>query len=192
MTDAERIKSLRIQCHNEVVHLLGTSFIFEQKAKKLAPFLKSIQILGVIIPFFVGGFVISFGISISILPYILIVASILSFLQLLLSGWSLASNWLDLYHRYKESQIHNKILADAYDKLGKHPPTQLKKFYEEVRLLDVQKSMRDREDMKYEFSNKEIRKGMRYALYTLGRQCDTCKKKPESMDSSNCGTCGKF
>ncbi|WP_052600199.1 mobilome CxxCx(11)CxxC protein [Aureispira sp. CCB-QB1] len=183
---------LRQECWNDALHTFGTGYIYSERAINLKWYLRSISFLGILIPILLGGLVVAYGTKSAALGWGLVITSPFGIAQLVLSAWSINSSWNDLYSSYLESSLENSILAREYETLAKYPPSEFEELKQEKEKIDIKKANRDKEDNKNPLSEKERRKGMRWALRNYKRSCAGCNEVPKSMESTNCDVCGKF
>ncbi|MBO6228744.1 MAG: hypothetical protein J6N68_13960 [Shewanella sp.] len=83
----------RLECANYVLHAYGTAYIFEKRASSIQRKIKWLSFLGVAVPASVGAVVGSYALDEAQIGLLLFVASSIAIVQLLLSIWSLTSNW---------------------------------------------------------------------------------------------------
>lgn len=186
------LDKLRQECWDNALHSFGTGYVYSDRAIKLKQYLKFISFLGTLVPLLLGGLVAAYGINPTILGWGLAIITPFGIIQLVLSAWSVHSSWNDLYSNYLESSLENSRLAQEYETLGKYPPNEFSQLKQEKEKIDIKKANRDKEDNKNPFSEKERRKGMRWALRNYKRSCAGCKEIPISMESIDCDICGKF
>lgn len=184
--------TIRRNCWNKAIYCLGTSYIFQEKAKKYGKYLRWINVLGIMVPLLAGAIAMGYGQYSQYLQYFLIIAIPLSLAQVALSSLALIGKWGDSLSYALESQSENRKLAEEFRHLAENPPNDISVLEQEFRILNVRDDGRSRQDEKITFSNKEERKGMRYALKMLQLECAICKKVPIDMNPTNCDNCGKF
>jgi mobilome CxxCx(11)CxxC protein len=189
MTIEDQIKK---ECWDNSFHNLGTSYIFQERVKCYKILIKIITILGLAVPLILGGIVLSYGNKSIVLLIALLIAAPLSILQIALSGISLALGWDDKLAISLESQTDNRIIGEEFEKLAKFPPNNIDEFRMQFEIIKIKDQSRKNQDDKISFSNREIRKGMRYALWIRQKECATCKIIPVAMTPTNCKTCGNF
>ena len=183
---------LRQDSWNNALFSYGYGYLFSLRANRLNKKLNWITFLGIIIPVLIGGIVTTYGTESPILKYLLIVTAPLSIIQLIISVWSVVANWNTSYAYYLESYLDNYNLAELYENLGKYPPDDVDDLKTEMDKIDILRSNRDKQDSKYPLTDKEKRKGMRYALRKYKRSCAGCNIIPKDMKSTKCGVCGNF
>lgn len=189
MTEREII--LR-DCRNNAIHCLGTSHILNKKAHWYKKLIRLTTVLGLITPLLIGGIALAYGANSAILILCIKIVSPVLIIQLILSGISLVYKWEDILTYSIESQNENKILADNYISLANKTNLVDEILDQEYQLIKVKDQSRTNQDSKVDFSEKEKRFGMRYALYIYGRECAICKEVPKTMKSTDCNTCGNF
>jgi mobilome CxxCx(11)CxxC protein len=180
------------ECWDNSLHALGTSYVFEQKAKFYKFWIRVITILGVVVPLLLGATVGVYGQKSFILTIFILVAGPLTIFQIILSGISLVFKWDDLLAYSLESQTDNRVLYKEYESLAKYPPSDIYEFEKQFLIIKTKDEARQKQDEKIPFSQEDNRKGMRYALWIRKKQCATCKKVPTSLTPSECETCGKY
>lgn len=183
---------IRKECWEKAFHCLATSYIFQKKAERLEKYLRYNTILGLVVPLFIGGVAATYGGNSNYLTLTLSVAAPFSIAQLILSGIALANKWDSSLSYSLESQSENRTLYESFQKLGKYPPTNDNELEKQFDIICIRDSDRTRQDEKVTFSEKENRKGMRYALWILRKECASCRLVPENMIASTCDTCGNY
>lgn len=183
---------IRTECWNKSFHALGTSYVFELKSKFYKKWIRIITILGLVVPLLLGGTAAAYGASSEILSIAIAITAPFSILQIILSGISLASKWDDQLAYALESQSENRVISDEYEDLAKYPPADLNEHIRKFDVIKAKDDARIKQDEKVSFSDKENRKGMRYALWIRKKQCASCNKVPLSMTPTDCEICGNF
>lgn len=189
---ANTADQIRTECWDKAIHALGTSYVFELKAKFYKKWIRIITILGLIVPLLLGATAGAYGANSSILTLAIAITAPISIFQVVLSGISLASKWDDQLAYSLESQSENRIIAEEYEDLAKYPPSDIIELKRRFDIIRTKDDARIKQDEKISFSVRENRKGMRYALWIRKKECGTCKIVPTSMTPSDCETCGKF
>ena len=184
--------AIRQECWNQALRCFGTAFIFEQRANQLRRNLRLLTFLGIVVPVSIGSIILSFGANISVLPLLLVIAGILSTIQLITSVWSLTAKWDDALAYATKSNSANKNLSLRYRDFGQSPPQDPGMLDLQFQLLQAEYQRQSIEDENQGVTEKEKRKGMRAGLREFQRPCVTCKKTPTSMTPSDCDTCGNF
>lgn len=188
----ENYDAIRQQCWKEAKDCFATANIFEKRILTLRKLRRAIVFLGVIIPVAIGSIVIAFGVDFNLLPYILIVASVLGIVQIIFSVWAIIAKWDESFEYAVESTIANYDLADRYRKLARNPPSEFCSFEHAFKLLEVENKSRTAQDNKQSIKEKEKRYGMRATLREFQVECSGCGKVPTSMKPTNCDICGNF
>lgn len=183
---------IRQDCWTKAINCLATSFIFQHKAKKYGDYLRYNSILGLIIPILIGSIAATYGTNSPSLKWALIIAAPFSILQAILSGLALANKWESNLSYSLESQTANRELSDNFAELAKYPPSDIYDLQKKNEVLITIDKERTKQDEKVHFSDKENRKGMRYALMILQINCAVCGHKPINMTPTECTNCGKF
>jgi mobilome CxxCx(11)CxxC protein len=120
------------------------------------------------------------------------VAAALGIVQLLFSAFSIGFSWSDQLAYSLESAADNAGLSDTFKDLAlqaANPPDDLQVRFAAIKAKD---EFRRAADMKSGLTEEELRFGHRAGLRQFGRECNGCKKIPQSMDSTNCSICGRF
>jgi len=183
---------LRIECWNQSVHALGTSYIFQLKSKFYKRWIRIITILGLAVPLLIGATASVYGQDSKLLGLAIAVTAPITVLQAILSGISLAYKWDDQLAYSLESQSDNRHISQEYQNLAKYPPSDLNEFDKQLAIIKTKDEARTKQDEKITFSNKENKMGLRYALWILKRECATCEEVPNAMTPTKCETCGNF
>lgn len=183
---------IRQECWNQALRCFGTAYVFEQRANRLRRNLRLLTFLGIAVPLSIGSIILSFGANISILPYILVGAGLLSCAQLIGSAWSLSAKWDDGLAYAIRSNSTNKNLALRYRDLGTTPPQDAHTLDLQYQLLQSEYRRQSDDDETKGVTESEKRMAMRAGLREFRRSCNTCGIIPTSMIASNCDTCGQF
>jgi len=191
MENKNEFDKLREKCWNDAFYTFGTAWIFEKRASKLRRRLRILTFLGIAVPLALGGTVASFGLDFKYLGLIILLAGILSIVQLIGSVWALVAKWEDEYAYSLESVVGNYGLSNKFKELGENPP-QSEELRIKISLLDAENRLRKDSDYKHVITEKEKRMGHRAALRQFHRACVACKEIPTSMKSSDCDVCGNF
>lgn len=186
------IVTLQQECWNNALHCLGTAKIFQDKAKWYKNWIRVITAFGIIVPLCIGAVAATYGANSQYLIWVLAVAGPLSIFQLVLSGISLVYRWDDMFAYCLEAQTDNNSLNEEFQALAKNPPDTLDKMQARFDVINTKSHARTVQDDKVDFTAKDNRKGMRFALWTMQRQCATCGQVPNSLKATNCDTCGNF
>lgn len=192
VTDTEQqITTYRSQCWDNAIHAFGTSYIFQQRARRLKTRLQWVNYIGIATPVLVGSLALSFG-QFDLLPFIITICGAIGVIQMFFNLWSLVSRWVEEHSYAISSTAANDSLSTRYKELGQNPPprlSDLRQMYERLQLED--RSRRD-QDHEHGIGDEERRMGMRAALRQFQRSCAGCQKVPTAMEPSDCGICGNF
>nr|WP_240947781.1 mobilome CxxCx(11)CxxC protein [Planosporangium mesophilum] len=191
MNSASAEDSLRQECWTNAIHAYGTSYVFQQRQRRLKRAQLWITYSGIIIPLLMGAILLSFGLKLPGLSIMIAGASVLLIGQLALSTWSALAGWTDQLAYANESVVSNESLSRRFADLGRTPPKGTR-FRTEFDLLRTEDSARRDQDLRQHLTEKELRMGMRAALRQFERKCATCGQVPTSMKATDCDTCGKF
>lgn len=182
----------RKDCWNKAIHAFGTAYIFEQRSIRSRKKLRRLSFLGIAVPVVVGGIVVAFfGID-QMKPFLgglIILAALLSTVQLVLTIWSFIAKWEDHAIYGSEASVENYQIARLFEELAKNNPADFDSKYS---LLNVRNDMRSVEDGKKEITEPEKRMGMRAALRKYQRACVKCTKVPADLNPTDCPVCGNF
>lgn len=182
----------RLECANYALHAYGTAYIFERRSAGIQNKIKLLSFLGVAGPASVGAIVGTYNLSADELAIVLFVAGSIAIGQLIISVWSLVSGWEKNLSEYIELKTRNYEISDSYEKLCKEPSIDVDEFQRRLDKLDIARSFIRGSTDKHSISDKEKRRGMRYALRKFQRACAGCSVKPTDMKSTKCGVCGSF
>lgn len=177
---------------DKALYAFATARVFSLRATSKDAWLKANTCLGILLPSFVGGIVLTYGKDVNKLDVVIWIVGVLGIMQLILSIIAVVFAWEESKNYYIESSISNRNLFEAFQDLAKFPPVTDEKLKEEYDKLVIRESLRNDLDDKYPFSLVEERKGMRYALKYFQRPCATCGQVPTTMEPSQCDTCGNF
>jgi len=189
MTKEEQIRQ---ECWDKAIHTLGTSYVFSLKGNIYKKRIKIIAVLGIVAPLLLGATATAYGLASNLTVIALIVTAPVTIFQIVFSGISLVYKWDDKFSYSLESQTDNRILSSDFENLGKYSATDIHELEKQFEVLKAKDNARTVQDEKIHFSDKEYRKGMRYALWIRQRECTTCKIAPKSMKPTDCDTCGNF
>ncbi|WP_316827833.1 mobilome CxxCx(11)CxxC protein [Pedobacter miscanthi] len=186
------LDDIRKESHSLTLHTYATHYLYSCRQSTIEKWLRMITLLGFMIPVLIGGIVSSYGLDSILSKWSLIALTPLAIFQLALSAISLVYRWEDRVSYYLESSISNRNLSQEFDKLGKYPNEDVKITEHQYELLIERNNNREEQDDKYPFTDKEMRRGMRYALRRFQRGCSGCQQIPISMKPTDCGVCGQF
>lgn len=182
----------RRECADYALHAYGTAYIFEKRAAKIQNRIRMLSFLGVAVPACVGAIVGSYSLNSIQMGLVLTIASSIAIAQLLLSVWSLASGWDGKLSEYLDQKNKNYENSDKFHKLGNETLYELDAFQRELEKLNIERNFIKQSADRHSITEKEKRKGMRYALRKFQRKCAACDNVPTDMKSTNCGVCGQF
>lgn len=182
----------RRTCNDSALRCFGTAYLFEQRAAPLRIGIKVLTFSSLIGPLAIGALVISYGSEGKFIPWAVLAASILSFLQITVSLWSLVSRWQENLSYYLETKAHNYQLSDRFKDLANNTTYSDAKWRREFEILETFGTMRSQMDHQHDIEDEEKRMGMRAALRNFQRECVGCNTKPTSIESTDCSVCGQF
>lgn len=192
MTQSE-IEKVKLECWDQYIHTLGTSYIFGERVKFFKFCIKIITLLSLFVPTLLGASLLTWGVNSEIVRVMLIIAGVLSVAQAGLSSISLIYKWDDELIYSMESQTENNLFHDEYKRIAEYFGSNNEVFSLEFQILKTKNAARSVQDNKHPITSREMRLGMRYALLMQQRPCAICKKIPLYMDEkSECGNCGKL
>lgn len=181
----------RRECADYALHAYGAAFIFEKRASRIQNNIRILSFLGVAVPASVGAIVGSYSLNSLQMGVVLTVASTIAIGQLLLSIWSLSSGWDGKLSEYLDQKNKNYEISDKFRKLGNETMHDFATFQKELEKLDIERNYIKQATDRHTITEKEKRKGMRYALRKFQRPCAGCGNVPTDMKSTNCGVCGQ-
>lgn len=189
--DLTSFQILRKECHDLAFQSFGYADLFDNRSARFGSWLSSLKVFGIVTPSLAGAYVIGYGFT-PALKFLIYAAGIISIIQFIFSIFAVIYKWDDeLAYALEASPDYNK-LHSKFKKLGQIPPNDIEKFKQEFDLLNTEYNLRNQQDAKHNISEWERRRGMRSALREYRRDCDGCKIRPLSMDSTDCDVCGKF
>jgi mobilome CxxCx(11)CxxC protein len=192
MTDEDLYSKLRKKCWDNALDAYGYSYIFDMRAARYSNWIYWLNVTAVIVPVLVGLTAIGYGYNTQILKYCINAAIPLTIGQFVFSLFAMFGKWDEkLAYSYESSQSHN-FLYIGFKKLAEFPLKNIQDFTHEFNLLEVEANGRSKQDVKYNVTDSERRKGMRYGLREFQRPCAGCNNVPLSMKSTNCDVCGNF
>lgn len=184
--------SKRLDCANYALHAYGTAYIFEKRASSIQKKIKWLSFLGVAVPASVGVIVGTYALDETQIGLLLFVASLISIVQLLLSIWSLSSNWNSNLSDYLNLKNKSSSISDKYEKLGKETVLDFSFFQANLDKFDIERVLIKQLADRHSIKESEKRRGMRYALRKFQRACAGCNVVPTNMKNTKCGICGEF
>ena len=179
-------------CRQESLLCLGTSAVFERRAKTLRNRLRSLTFLGIAVPSVVGAAFMAFGAKSSLTGALLGLASLLGLVQVIGSIWSLTYRWDDDFAYAMESMSANRSFHEKFKSLADNLPSSAEEADFKFEILQTESNSRSEADMKQHVTEDEKRYGLRAALRNLHSACTQCKQIPTSLTPSNCDICGNF
>lgn len=182
----------RNDCWDKAIHAFGTAYIFEQRYNNARKKLRRLSFLGIAVPASVGGIVVAFFGFDQLKPFLgwlIVLAALLSTIQLVFTVWSLVAKWEDQAVYGAESSVDNYEISRLYADLGKNNPADFDPKYQQ---LDLRNNIRSAEDGKKEITETEKRMGMKAALRKYQRACIKCQQVPFDLTSTNCPVCGNY
>lgn len=182
----------RKDCWDKAIHAFGTAYIFEKRYNQSRIKQRWLSFLGIAVPVLVGGIVVAFfGIDQlkPLLGVLIVIAALLSTIQLVFTIWSLVAKWEDETVYGSESSVDNYEIARMYEELAKHNPSD---FDSQYKLLEYRNNRRSSEDGKKGVIEKEKRMGMKAGLRKYQRACVKCGQVPDDLDSTDCSVCGNY
>lgn len=192
MSDDAPPKGLRAQCWDSAFAAFATAHMFERRAARFYRNLRWLAFLGIGVPVLVGSLVLAYGLSSSSVAAILPWAAGLGVVQLVVSTWSLSSDWSGGLQRSSERIWVNHELAKSFEALGRTPPDDPKEFQRRLDPLLAEEKVSERTDYQLHLSESEKRAGYRAASRHFQRECATCKQVAYSLvPASDCPTCGE-
>jgi len=191
MTDEEirqRVLTITNSCWDKALHAIAVYYILRRRADKIERLMNINKITGIIIPILIGSIATTYSDKADLLKIFILITSPIAILQLLLTGYLMASNKENNYTSFVAGAIKNNQLNHDFEHLARNP-LPYPEFQIKYDLLCEKERLLKEDDS---FSDKEQRKGMRYALKTYRRACAGCGIEPNNMQSTNCDVCGNF
>jgi mobilome CxxCx(11)CxxC protein len=182
----------RKDCWDQAIYAFGTAYIFERRLLAARRNLRVLNYLGILVPVAVGGIIVSFFGVESLRPYLawlIVVAGVLSTIQLAFTLWALVAKWDDIASYAAAASSENRRLAARFEELGKIPPAD---FDVQYQLLRADNSRRQEADIQQGISEAELRMITRAGLRQYQRPCVECKNVPRDMKPTTCPVCGSF
>lgn len=185
-------ENLRIDSWNNSIQAFGKSYIFIKRAQFYCNWNRFLTIMGIVVPLTIGATASGYGFDSEILKNTIAISIPLSIIQLIISAFALVNNWNDNLSYSLEAVNDYNSLSDGFKKLGKNPPENYNEFLKAFEILETKMTSRSENDAKYNIKERELRKGMRYALREFQRKCVGCDKIPISITSTDCEVCGNY
>lgn len=190
MNEEEQI--LRTDAWDKAIHSFGNAYIFSKRADFYKKWIRFVTILGIIVPLTIGATASGYGFNSEILKQTISISIPLTIIQLIISVFALVNNWSDNLSYSLEATNDYGNLSEKFKKLGKYPPNETHILKQQVEITETKYNSRNAQDSKYCIKERELRKGMKYALREFQRPCLGCKKTPVSIIPTECDVCGKF
>jgi len=187
VTDAERLN-----CNNSALNCFGTAYIFECRVQPLKIATKVLTFSSFLGPMAVGLTVMSVGTTGQLVGWIIVVALILSCIQIVVSLWALVSEWQNRLAFCEGSMVENNVLSSDFTDLANNTLLSDSDWRNRAAVLDQKGEYRKREDLRQSVTEEERRMGMRYALRYFQRPCSGCRQVPTTIEASDCSICGSF
>jgi mobilome CxxCx(11)CxxC protein len=179
---------LREEAWDRALHADGTAYLFKQRGRFYKILVTTSTALA-LVPAIVVGTVALGGLD----PRVAVaVMGVVGIPLALLSVWSLAANWQDRYAAATQSAGVNQQLDDAYKQLLADATVDEAEFRRRLQVLQTQDGAQRDRDLNQHVTDAEMRRGLRAALRTRGKECSTCNLKPTDMKPTDCGVCGEF
>ncbi|TSD67303.1 hypothetical protein FFF34_007880 [Inquilinus sp. KBS0705] len=185
-------EELQRSSHESAFQLYATYYLYAIRARNKEKYIQAITLLGFLVPVMVAGLVISYSYTGTFAKLYLQLLAPVALVQLILSALALIYKWDDKRNYYLESAISNRQLYDQFTHLAKFPHPEMKDNTHDFEILIYKSRAREDQDDKYPLTDKELRRGMRYALRQYQKACSGCGVVPTSMESTDCNVCGKF
>lgn len=192
VTKEDQHDKIRRSCWDFALHSYAKSYLYSRRTRVIGTRQKIITFLGFFMPMLVGAWILGYGEQWDIFQTIKYVAIAILIVQLGFSLWSLIDGWDDENKYSIESTLDNRNLYNQFIDLANLPPPELLTFKTKYDLIVQNNKGRQSQDEKHPLSEREKRRGMRYALKKLQRPCVVCKIVPNDMSSTNCPVCGNF
>jgi len=189
-TKEQRINAIRLQCHEKKFHAFGYSYLYTCRAKIYEKRLQIINYAGLVVPLFIGGYVMTYGTETTKL--LLIIGGGILLLQLIFSALALIYKWdEELAYSIESAREHSSLYQD-FNELGSRPPSNYDEILSRFSILIERDRSRSMQDLKHDVGEKMKIKGMRWSLREFQRKCVGCDTIPYDMNKTNCPVCGKY
>jgi mobilome CxxCx(11)CxxC protein len=189
VTADEKLAQLRVEAWDSALHMFGTGYLFERRARAPKRGLFILSFSGLVLPVVLGSYVAAFGRSAPQLERVIVVIGVIAGLQAILSVWALVAKWDDQYTVAIEGAREYNRLATGFRSLAKSPSDDAEVRF---KILTAERNARESADVSQLLTDKEKRRGMRAALREFQKECVSCKQVPHSMRPTNCPVCGDF
>lgn len=191
MTQSER-SNLLVDIWNKSLNGYGTSYAYELRYVKYRKLIRALTFSGLVVPVALGTIYAGYSTDKIILGWALSVGASITVAQGIFSLLSLSNSWSDSFAASSEAKSANHDLFREFEDLAKRPPVTDSELLSKFSILTTIERAREQQDAKNPLSEKEQRRGMRWALRYFKRTCATCNIMPTSMQPSSCDTCGNF
>ncbi|MBC9913167.1 mobilome CxxCx(11)CxxC protein [Chitinophaga varians] len=177
----------RATCYDKAGHAFGTAEIYSKRMQLLEKWINFNTTLGIVVPVLIGVILSTYNDQ-TTRAIVSVFAVVLGGTQLVISIISLTFGWEARKSYYLESAIANRRFSERYNDLLMNATFEVQKFRE----IEEEDRRRNDLDDKYPFSDKETRRAHRIGLKRFQLECATCHEVPDSLESSECNTCGNF
>jgi mobilome CxxCx(11)CxxC protein len=192
LAETDPRRAMFVDCWERALYAFATGTIFLQRSRFYRQGLQALTAVAVIVPLFIGGYVLAYGTDGGRLKRLIPLAAALGVVQLVLSGYSLVYGWPEKLEYALTSVADNLDLSAQFKELGSmaiNPPADLDVRYAALKAKD---DARRRDDATKGVTPAEFRYGHRAGLRQFGRVCKSCKTEPVSMAPTECEQCGRF
>jgi mobilome CxxCx(11)CxxC protein len=166
----------------------GFSIVFEKRSHWYSTLTRLLKVFGILVPASIGTLALSYEYS-SLRPIIGIAIPI-TIILFVISIFAILYDWDgELSYSYESYQSHIHIFNRLKNLLNGEIDDNA---VNEYNILQAEIIARVHQDSKHAIKDWELRRGMRYALREHRWECEGCKKKPLSVESTNCDVCGKY
>lgn len=191
MTQLEK-DNLLVDSWNKSLHAYGTSYAYELRYIKYRKLIRILTFSGLVVPVALGTIYAGYNNDKIILGWALSISAFITVAQGVFSLLSLSNSWSDSFAASSEAKSANHDLFREFEDLAKRPPATDSELLSKFTILSTIERAREQQDAKNPLSEKEQRRGMRWALRYFKRPCATCNTVPTAMQPSKCDTCGNF
>lgn len=183
---------LRQEFWKNALHTFGFAYIFSRRVRRYSFKINLLTVFGIIVPITVGAAALGYGFNSQILQMAITIAIPAGILQLLISVLAITYKWNDELSYSLQASAEYSILSDDFRKHANFPLDNFEEFGKIFDILKTKYQAREGQDINHEIKERELRRGMRYALREFKKECYGCQKIPIDMKSTNCPVCGKF
>jgi mobilome CxxCx(11)CxxC protein len=189
-TRDEELDRLKVQGWEAALHAYGTGHIFQKRAHRLKRRTDLLNMITFAVPVLIGTLVGTFGQN-KLWSVVVIVAAVVGAAQVVISLWALVTRWPEDLAYSSASAAANESLSARFASLARDS-TKVSPLRTQLEKLSIEDASRRERDNEKGVKDKERRMGMRAALRKFQRTCPACNTVPTTMDSSDCGVCGRF